>query len=61
MRLVFFRWRYNELIVNAQTLKICMHIAAALKPELVMLKPDMDVDSGCMICKNEIQRIKALV
>ncbi|MBN2852688.1 MAG: methylaspartate ammonia-lyase [Clostridia bacterium] len=40
--------------------KVCVHIAMATSPDLILAKPGMGVDEGFMIVHNEMQRILAL-
>ena len=47
----------NETNLSAE---ICVHLAMATKPELILAKPGMGVDEGLMITNNEMQRILVL-
>lgn len=47
----------NETDRSAQ---VCVHIAMAVSPDLILAKPGMGVDEGFMIVYNEMQRILKL-
>lgn len=48
----------NETNISAQT---TTHIAMACQADVCLAKPGMDVDSGYMIVKNEMERVIALI
>jgi methylaspartate ammonia-lyase len=47
----------NETDVSARA---CVHVAMAVKPDIMLAKPGMGFDEGYMIVYNEMQRILAL-
>ena len=47
----------NETDVSARA---CVHVAMAVKPDIILAKPGMGFDEGYMIVFNEMQRIIAL-
>ena len=47
----------NETDISA---KACVHVAMAVKPDIILAKPGMGFDEGYMIVYNEMQRIIAL-
>jgi len=47
----------NETDVSA---KACVHVAMAVKPDIMLAKPGMGFDEGYMMVFNEMQRIMAL-
>lgn len=48
----------NETNISAQ---VTTHIAMACQADVCLAKPGMDVDSGYMIVKNEMERVLALI
>lgn len=47
----------NETDVSSRA---CVHVAMAVKPDIMLAKPGMGFDEGYMIVYNEMQRILAL-
>ncbi|MBN2557299.1 MAG: methylaspartate ammonia-lyase, partial [Clostridia bacterium] len=47
----------NETDISS---RVCVHVAMACSPDLILAKPGMGVDEGFMIVYNEMQRILAL-
>ncbi len=47
----------NETDVSARA---CVHVAMAVKPDIILAKPGMGFDEGFMIVYNEMQRILAM-
>ena len=41
--------------------RVCVHVAMATRPALILAKPGMGVDEGYMIAYNEMQRILAML
>ncbi|MCL2176391.1 MAG: methylaspartate ammonia-lyase [Firmicutes bacterium] len=44
-----------------QSARVCVHIAIATAPHLIMSKPGMGVDEGLMITRNELNRTLAVL